>query len=47
MKTIIKKFFWMLKILEKKIVIISDMFRYENGEWNYLAGVDLFNIIYI
>jgi hypothetical protein len=46
MSIILKKFFWMYKMLGKKVLIISDMARKEYGVWNSGAGVDLFSIIY-
>lgn len=36
----------MYKMLGKKILIISDMVRFEDGAWNYGAGVDIFCKIY-
>jgi|LakMenEpi03Aug12_release.lakeMendotaPanAssembly.Ray.scaffolds.fasta_scaffold2778238_1 hypothetical protein len=46
MKIILKKYFWMLKVMGKKVVIISDMTRKEGKFWNNEAGVELFNLIY-
>jgi hypothetical protein len=46
MAVIIKKYFWMFKIMGKRVVVISDMSRFENGAWNNEAGVELFNLIY-
>jgi hypothetical protein len=46
MAVIIKKYFWMFKIMGKKVVVISDMSRFEGDAWNNEAGVDLFNLIY-
>ena len=46
MSLILKKFFWILKMMGKKIVILSYIVRFEQDKWNYLAGVDLFNKIY-
>ena len=46
MAVILKKYFWMLKVMGKKVVIISDMSRFENDKWNNEAGVELFNLIY-
>jgi hypothetical protein len=42
MKVILQNFFWIFKMLGKKVVIISDMVRREYGVENYTAGVDLF-----
>jgi hypothetical protein len=39
MAVILKKYFWMLKVMGKKVVIISDMSRFENEKWNNEAGV--------
>jgi len=33
-------------MMGKKIVIVSDMARFEDGAWNSSAGVDLFELIY-
>jgi hypothetical protein len=46
MAAIIKKFFWMFKVMGKRVVIISDMSRFEEGSWNNEAGVDLFSLMY-
>lgn len=47
MKVILRDFFSILHAFGKKIVIISDMARQEEGGvWNYQAGVELFNLIY-
>lgn len=46
MKVILQNFFWIFKMLGRKVVIISDMVRKEYGVINYLAGVDLFQHIF-
>lgn len=46
MKVILKNFFWIYKMLNKKVVIISDMVRNEDGALNKFAGIDLFESIY-
>jgi hypothetical protein len=42
MKVILRNFFWIFKMIGRKVVIISDMVRMEGEEPNYSAGVDLF-----
>lgn len=42
MKVILKNFFWIFKMMGRKVVIISDMVRKEGEKLNYTAGVDLF-----
>lgn len=45
-KAILQNFFWIFKMLGRKVVIISDMVRKEYGVMNYTAGVDLFQHIF-
>lgn len=46
MRVILQNFFWIFKMLGRKVVIISDMVRTEYGVTNYMAGVDLFQNIF-
>lgn len=46
MRVILQNFFWIFKMLGRKVVIISDMVREERGSTNYTAGVDLFQHIF-
>lgn len=46
MKAILKNFFWIYKLLNKKVVIVSDMVRVEDGIENVFAGIDLFESIF-
>lgn len=46
MAIIIRQFFWIYKVLGKQVVIITDMGRDEDGQFNPTAGVDLLYLIY-
>ena len=46
MKAILRNFFWIFKMQNKKVVIVSDMVRIEDGVKNVFAGIDLFESIF-
>jgi hypothetical protein len=46
MKVILQNFFWIFKMLGRKVVFISDMVRKEYGVVNFTAGADLFKHIF-
>ena len=43
---IIDTYRWLLYIKKADFRIVTDMVRLENGEWNYLAGIDLMRILF-
>lgn len=46
MKVLLQGFFGILRAFGKKIVIITDMCRFEEGVWVWEAGVDLLSMVY-
>jgi hypothetical protein len=46
MDTILRDFFWIYRFLNKKVMIISDMVREEDGKLNMRGGADIFTSIY-
>jgi hypothetical protein len=42
MDTILRDFFWIYRFLNKKVMIISDMVREEDGKLNMRGGADIF-----
>ena len=43
---IIDTYRWLLYIKKADFRIVTDMVRLENGKWNYLAGIDLMQILF-